>query len=132
MTVLFDALWAAVDGHALNVLERGSAPIMAFVNAHMETLALLVGRLCQSELRPTLPDEASTDTAHRIRLGNYMVASQIKLLWEQFSTKKLAVRATEFGVGLGKMLLRFQNIQPGEFQSVYRFRWGLESNISLD
>ena len=87
MTVLFDALWAAVDGHALNVLERGSAPVMAFVNAHMETLVLLVGRWCQSELRPTLPDGASTDSAHRIQLGNYMVTSQIKLLWEHFQQR---------------------------------------------
>jgi len=117
MTVLFDALWAAVDGHALNVLERGSAPIIAFVNAHMETLVLLIGRLCQPQLLST-PDGTSTDTARRIQLGNYIVTSQMKLLWEHFSTKKLAVRATEFGVALGRTLLRFQNIEPSEFQLV--------------
>lgn len=118
MTALFDALWAAVDGHALNILERGSAPIMAFVNAHMETLVLLVGRLSQRQSQPPMPDEAFTATAQSVQLGSYVVTSQVRLLWQYFVTKKLVVRAAEFGVCLGRMLLRLQNIRLGEFQAI--------------
>ena len=119
MTALFDAFWAAVDGQALNVLERGSAPIMAFVNAHMETLVLIAGRLQQRQLLALPPHKGPSTAAPMLELAIDVVKAQTGLIWEHFFTRKLPVRATSFGAGLGRMLLRLQAIEPGAFNKSY-------------
>ncbi|KIM32748.1 hypothetical protein M408DRAFT_186029 [Serendipita vermifera MAFF 305830] len=111
---LFDALWAAVDGHTLHVLERGSAPVMAFTNAHLETLVLITGRLHQRHTQAP-PSEGTSGS----QLKEDVVRTQAGLIWKYFVSRKLVARSDEFGMAIGKALLRILNIEPRLFDCAW-------------
>lgn len=108
---LFDAMWGAVDTHALTILERGSAPITAYVNAHLETLALIAGRLHQSYRKASSEQGSTSDTLTTQELEE-IIKTQVELIWGSFLARKLVTKPGEFGSALGKALIRLQSIDP--------------------
>jgi hypothetical protein len=94
---LFDAFWAAVDGHALTVLERGSAPINAFVNALLETMVILV---------------RNHDANHE--LATNISTAQIGRVWEYYLSSKLTLHSGDFGTAIGMTLVRLDGISHWE------------------
>lgn len=100
---LFEAFWAAVDGHALTVLERGSTPIMAFITSLLETLVVLLRNLPAPS-----QDVMSNDIATNVSVA------QIGRIWEYFLSSKLSPYPEEFGSVMGKNLGRLQGIPHWE------------------
>lgn len=94
---LLDAFWVALDGRALTVLEKGNAPVSAFVSAVCETIIILMKRFDRDNL---------------VELSEVFAREQVDRLWDSFISNKLQLRSEDFGHSVGKMLSRLRGIKP--------------------
>ncbi|KAG8852759.1 hypothetical protein FRB91_005987 [Serendipita sp. 411] len=95
---LFDALWAAVDSQALTIVERGSAPVLAFISAVLENARFISTKLRQ-------PSSGEVDDP-ALELSSKLVVDQIGQVWNYYMSHKLVAPASEFGTILCKTLDR--------------------------
>ncbi|KAG8835092.1 hypothetical protein FRC17_005213, partial [Serendipita sp. 399] len=116
---LFDALWAAVDSQALTIVERGSAPVLAFISAVLENARFVSTKLRQ--LDPSGEVEGS-----EVEMSSQLVVQQIGRVWYYYTSRKLVTKPAEFGAIMCRTLDRLAGTNVGKYTSrfqLFKIAW---------
>jgi hypothetical protein len=110
----FSAYWAAVDGHAITLLEKGTAPYMSFSASFLECLALVITRMYNVERERLSAAQDQAPSGSTSNSEPSLLAQQIGLFWKGCLKNTLSVRAEELGLLFNKLLSRLQNVDEGK------------------
>jgi hypothetical protein len=115
LTQLFDAFWAAVDSHALTVLEKGSQPYAAFLTSLLESSHLVCSRLMASEYLASFQSNSKAKTRDPRELARSVMVKQMDRIWDYYNTGKLRVNGEELGSILAQSMDRLESLDKCTF-----------------
>jgi E3 ubiquitin-protein ligase listerin len=101
----FSSFWAAVDGRALNALDRTTASA-AFLSSLLECTALLARRIRNAR-------EKAGNSGYGEDAEKELVRAQYSRVWEECSSRRLKVQEKVAGELVAKSLVRLNEIDAG-------------------
>ncbi|KZS97217.1 hypothetical protein SISNIDRAFT_482151 [Sistotremastrum niveocremeum HHB9708] len=103
---LFTSFWAAIDGRALNTLNRVTISA-AFLSALLECVLFIVAKIRRQE---GSHNAACTE----------LIAEQFDRMWSELTSRRLKVNADQAGQEIAKALLTLQDLNEGLLRSAWK------------